>query len=42
MAGSAEPLTGLLSIPLSGGANVEFHLEKVILLSSMKLYGFQG
>ncbi|KAJ4894439.1 putative type 1 membrane protein [Raphanus sativus] len=26
--GSAEPLTGLLSIPLSGGANVEFHLEK--------------
>ncbi|KAF2531489.1 hypothetical protein F2Q70_00030294 [Brassica cretica] len=28
VAGSAEPLTGLLSIPLSGGANVEFHLEK--------------
>ncbi|KAJ0235368.1 hypothetical protein HA466_0265550 [Hirschfeldia incana] len=28
VAGSSEPLTGLLSIPLSGGANVEFHLEK--------------
>ncbi|KAL1200518.1 hypothetical protein V5N11_035317 [Cardamine amara subsp. amara] len=28
VAGSAEPLTGLLSIPLAGGANVEFHLEK--------------
>ncbi|CAH8353595.1 unnamed protein product [Eruca vesicaria subsp. sativa] len=26
--GSDEPLTGLLSIPLAGGANVEFHLEK--------------
>ncbi|CAF2128585.1 hypothetical protein HID58_011704 [Brassica napus] len=26
--GSAEPLTGLLSIPLAGAANVEFHLEK--------------
>ncbi|CAH8361994.1 unnamed protein product [Eruca vesicaria subsp. sativa] len=26
--GSAEPLTGLLSIPLAGGGNVEFHLEK--------------
>uniref|UniRef100_A0A1J3IZD0 DUF7794 domain-containing protein n=1 Tax=Noccaea caerulescens TaxID=107243 RepID=A0A1J3IZD0_NOCCA len=28
VAGSAEPLTGLLSIPLAGGANVEFHLAK--------------
>ncbi|ESQ37247.1 hypothetical protein EUTSA_v10002585mg [Eutrema salsugineum] len=28
VAGSAEPLTGLLRIPLAGGANVEFHLEK--------------
>ncbi|KAG2306822.1 hypothetical protein Bca52824_026570 [Brassica carinata] len=28
IAGSAEPLTGLLIIPLAGGANVEFHLEK--------------
>ncbi|CAH8373725.1 unnamed protein product [Eruca vesicaria subsp. sativa] len=28
VAGSAEPLTGLLSIPLAGAANVEFHLEK--------------
>ncbi|VVA98491.1 unnamed protein product [Arabis nemorensis] len=28
VAGSAEPLTGSLSIPLAGGANVEFHLEK--------------
>ncbi|CAF1705595.1 unnamed protein product [Brassica oleracea] len=26
--GSTETLTGLLSIPLAGGANVEFHLEK--------------
>ncbi|KAG2321388.1 hypothetical protein Bca52824_014601 [Brassica carinata] len=25
---SAEPLNGLLSIPLAAGANVEFHLEK--------------
>ncbi|CAH2052852.1 unnamed protein product [Thlaspi arvense] len=28
VSGSAEPLTGLLSIPLTGVANVEFHLEK--------------
>ncbi|KAJ4887251.1 putative type 1 membrane protein [Raphanus sativus] len=28
VAGSAEPLTGLLSIPLAGAANVEFNLEK--------------
>ncbi|KAF8083957.1 hypothetical protein N665_0742s0007 [Sinapis alba] len=28
VAGSAEPLTGLLSIPLAGGADMEFHLEK--------------
>ncbi|KAJ0254713.1 hypothetical protein HA466_0105790 [Hirschfeldia incana] len=28
VAGSAEPLAGLLSIPLVGAANVEFHLEK--------------
>ncbi|CAN6801909.1 unnamed protein product [Brassica oleracea var. botrytis] len=28
VAGSAEPLNGLLSIPLADAANVEFHLEK--------------
>jgi len=28
----AEPSSGLLSIPLAGGANVEFNLEKVIFL----------
>ncbi|EOA30896.1 hypothetical protein CARUB_v10014043mg [Capsella rubella] len=28
VAGSAEPLSGLLSISLAGGANVEFNLEK--------------
>ncbi|CAL9222122.1 unnamed protein product [Arabidopsis halleri] len=28
VAGSAEQLSGLLSVPLAGGANVEFNLEK--------------
>lgn len=32
VAGSAEQLSGLLSVPLAGGANVEFNLEKVIFL----------
>uniref|UniRef100_M4EHU0 DUF7794 domain-containing protein n=1 Tax=Brassica campestris TaxID=3711 RepID=M4EHU0_BRACM len=40
--GSAEPLNGLLSIPLAGAANVEFHLEKEaerkFVLNLLELY----